>query len=83
MDVLTNIPLWAGFSLLGLNTVFLVLALRKGELSSLYPIIALTYVWVTLLSMFIFHESLNPLKAIGVGIIVTGVSVLGNGGGKR
>ena len=28
----------------------LVLALRDGELSMLYPIIALTYVWVTLLS---------------------------------
>jgi hypothetical protein len=29
--------------------VLMVFALRDGELSILYPIIALTYVWVTIL----------------------------------
>lgn len=57
----------------------MVFALRDGELSILYPIIALTYVWVTILSVLFFHESLNPLKLAGVAIVVAGVAVLGRG----
>jgi len=71
--------LLAGYVLYGLNTVLLVFALRDGELSILYPIIALTYVWVTVLSVAIFHESLNPFKLAGVAVVVIGVAVLGTG----
>ena len=42
--IATNVPLISGYALYGLNTLLMVLALRKGELSMLYPIIALTYV---------------------------------------
>jgi len=77
---LTSVPLLGGYSLYGLNTVLMVFALRDGELSILYPIIALTYVWVTILSVVFFHESLNPFKLAGVAIVVVGVGVLGRGG---
>jgi len=59
-----------------------VLALRDGELSLLYPVIALTYVWVTALSFLIFHETVNPYKIAGIVSIVVGVAVLGRGGRK-
>jgi multidrug transporter EmrE-like cation transporter len=75
--MLTNGPLFAGYCLYGLNTILMVLALKDGELSVVYPVIALTYVWVTLLSMMIFHEPMNLLKGIGIGVIVAGVAVLG------
>jgi multidrug transporter EmrE-like cation transporter len=78
--MLTNLPLLAGYALYGLSTVLLILALRDGELSLLYPVIALTYVWVTVLSFLIFHESINPLKMAGIAIIVSGVTVLGRNG---
>lgn len=80
--VLKNLPLFAGYSLYGVSTVLLVLALRKGELSVLYPIISLTYVWVLLLSAFVFHEQLDFWKISGVMLIVTGVGVLGRDGRK-
>jgi uncharacterized membrane protein len=80
--ILTNIPLIAGYALYGLNTLLLVMALREGELSMLYPIIALTYVWVTLLSYTLLHEPPNLFKNIGITTIVIGVAVLGRGGGK-
>jgi drug/metabolite transporter (DMT)-like permease len=48
----------------------------------LYPIIALTYVWVTLLSYTILHEPPNTFKNIGIAVIVMGVAVLGRGGKK-
>jgi multidrug transporter EmrE-like cation transporter len=78
----TNPRLLFGYSLYGINTILLALALREGELSMLYPIIALTYVWVAALSVLVFHEVLNPLRTAGVITIVLGVAVLGRGGRK-
>ena len=80
--ILTNYPLIAGYVLYGINTLMLVLALREGELSMLYPIIALTYVWVTLLSYGVLHERPNFYKNAGIITIVIGVAVLGRGGKK-
>ena len=80
--LLTNIPLIVGYALYGVNTLLLVVALREGELSMLYPIIALTYVWVTLLSYTLLHEPPNVFKNIGITTIVIGVAVLGRGGRK-
>lgn len=80
---LKNLPLFGGYFLYGISTVLLVLALRKGELSVLYPIISLTYVWVLLLSGFVFQEHLNVWKISGVMLIMAGVGVLGRDGRKR
>ena len=79
MSMITNLPLMAGYSLYGISTILLVLALRDGELSILYPVISLTYVWVTFLSVMFFKESMNFFKILGVLIIVTGVTMLGKG----
>ncbi len=77
--MLTNVALLAGLSFYGVSTVLLVLALKDGELSLLWPVIALTYVWVTLLSLVIFHDRVNPIKLAGIAIIVAGVAVMGRG----
>lgn len=71
--------LFAGYSMYGVSTVLLVLALRHGQLSLLYPVFAMTYVWVTVLSVLVFHESMNPYKIAGIVIIVGGIAVLGRG----
>ena len=77
--VLSNWALIAGYICLAANTALLVLALRDGQLSVLYPIIALTYVWVTILSPMFFNDVINAYKVIGVGLIVVGVSFIGLG----
>jgi len=77
--ILTNWPLMAGYACLALNTGLLVLALRHGHLSVLYPIIALSYVWVTILSPVFFGDVINVYKVIGVALIVLGVSFIGIG----
>jgi drug/metabolite transporter (DMT)-like permease len=82
MAVLTNFPLIGGYACYGLYTVALVLALRDGELSQLYPIIAMTYVWVTLLSYTMLKEPPNWYKNIGIATIVIGVGVIGRGSRK-
>jgi multidrug transporter EmrE-like cation transporter len=77
LRMLMNPWLFCGYALYGMSTGLLILALRKGQLSVLYPVIALTYVWVTILSMAVFKETMNPFKAIGLSIVVAGVAVLG------
>ena len=77
LSIVTNLKVIAGYSLYGINTVLLVLALRHAELSILYPIIALTYVWVSLLSIFVLHEQMNWNRGIGIALIVIGVAVIG------
>lgn len=75
--IITNPPLFAGYCLYGISAVLLVLALRDGELSILYPVIALTYVWVTVLSYWFFDELFNAWKLAGIALIVIGVGILG------
>ncbi len=77
VSLLTNIPLIAGYALYGVMTVMIVVAYKDGELSVLYPIISLSYVWVTALSYFVFHDSVNPLRLFGLGLIIGGVAVIG------
>ena len=77
VSLLTNIPLVAGYALYGVMTVMIVVAYKDGELSVLYPIISLSYVWVTVLSYFVFHESANPLRLFGLALIIGGVAVIG------
>ena len=77
--ILTNWPLLAGYVCLGINTLLLIVALRNGQLSVLYPIIALTYVWVTILSPIFFTDTVNFYKIVGVSFIVLGVSFIGAG----
>lgn len=77
IDMIMNVNLVAGYTLYGLFTLLLSLALRDTELSVLYPIISLTFVWVAILSMVIFGEQLSPLKILGIAIICCGVALLG------
>ena len=77
--IFTNRDLFIGYALYGLSTVVLVIALKYGELSLLYPVIALTYVWVTALSVMIYGEQLNLFKLLGLFSVIAGVAVIGLG----
>lgn len=78
LGIITNLNLFIAYSLYGIFTFLMALALRGRELSRLYPIIALTYVWVAVLSLFVLPgEHLNGFRAAGIVTIVAGVSVLG------
>lgn len=78
LGVITNMKLFIGYAMYGVMTFLMALALKGRELSRLYPIIALTYVWVTILSIFVLPgEHLNFFRTAGIAFIVGGVSVLG------
>jgi drug/metabolite transporter (DMT)-like permease len=75
--MVTNPYVFSGYCLYGLMTVLFIYALRDEELSFVYPIISLTYVWVSGLSVWFFHDAVNAFRLIGVAAIVAGVFVLG------
>ncbi|HEY6991746.1 MAG TPA: hypothetical protein VH369_25365 [Bryobacteraceae bacterium] len=78
LDVISNAKLFLGYCLYGVMTFLMAAALKGRELSRLYPIIALTYVWVTILSLFLLpNEHLNFFRTMGIAFIVGGVSILG------
>jgi uncharacterized membrane protein len=81
--IITNYQLLLGFLLYGIGSVVLVISLKYGELSVLYPILALSFVWVAILSSTVLNEHINALKIVGIGCIILGVSAIGRKNGKK
>ena len=80
--IFTNYPLLLGLLLYALGAVVFVIALKFGEVTILYPIIATSYIWVALLSWRIFGDVLNLYKSIGIIAIFVGITVISIGGNK-
>ncbi len=74
-------PLVMGYCLYGLAAAILIVSLKYGELSVLYPIYAMNFVWVAIASPIVFAgaDSMNIMKWAGVGAIVFGVGLIGVG----
>jgi multidrug transporter EmrE-like cation transporter len=76
----TFIPLVFGYGLYLVGAALLIVSLKWGELSVLYPIYALNFIWVSILSpIFFTTDTMNLVKWIGVFFVVCGVSVVGLG----
>jgi drug/metabolite transporter (DMT)-like permease len=77
--LLTNWHLAAGASFYVLSSLFFVAGLRNGELTILYPMVSLGYVWTLLWSRIFFHEPLTRNKFLGLALIMGGITVLNMG----
>lgn len=75
----TNYELFGGVALYAVGTLLFIPALKGGELSVLYPFVALSYVWVSLLSVKFLGEKMNKFKWFGIALIIIGVSFIGLG----
>jgi hypothetical protein len=80
--ILMNWPLIVGGILYLISSVMMIIAFKGGEISVLYPLIALSYVWVGILSQVLLGDIMSPLKWAGVAFIIGGVSFIGFGGRK-
>ena len=74
-----NYHLAAGVALFLLSSYFFVLGVRNGELTVLYPMVALGYVWTLFWSRLFFGEPLTRNKFIGLAMILVGIAFLGLG----
>jgi len=83
ISLITNFPLITGMILYIMGAVIMITAFKGGEVSVLYPIIATSYIWVSLLSLYFFNEALNFFKVIGVLTIITGIIFIGIGSKQK
>lgn len=83
LSILTNWYIIAGLMLYGVGVVLLILSFRGGEVSTLYPILAASYIWVTFLSIGLLKESINFFKSFGISAIIIGVIIINYGGSKH
>jgi len=75
-----NIRLVVGVALYLGSTVFYLLGIKNGQLSVLYPMVSLGYVWTLLWSRLFFRESFSAEKLVGLCMILAGVVCVGLGG---
>tara|TARA_Y100000310_G_C20390309_1_gene672427 strand:- start:42 stop:392 length:351 start_codon:yes stop_codon:yes gene_type:complete len=78
-SLISNYHLFGGVSLYAIGTMLFIPALKGGDLSILYPFVALGYVWVSLLSVKFLGEKINLMKWMGIVFIIIGVSFIGIG----
>jgi len=79
---LTNWRVILGFFLYGLSALGFIVALKHGKLSLLYPVIATSYIWVTLLAVWFLGEKVTIYHWVGIALILSGVVVIVRGGGS-
>ncbi len=78
-SILFNWKLMAGIAFYLISSVFFVMGLKKGELTILYPLVSLGYIWTFLWSRIFFKEPLTRTKLVGLATIVLGVAMLNLG----
>lgn len=74
--LLSNWQLGAGIFAYLLSSVFFVYGNTRGELSVLYPIVSLGYIWTLVWSRIFFAEPFTRVKFVGVSLILVGVFFL-------
>lgn len=74
-----DIRLAAGVGMYLLSTCFFIVAIKHGELTVLYPLVSLGYVWTLLWSRLFFREPFTKYKFLGLFLILVGVSFIGIG----
>lgn len=77
--LILNWRLAAGVGLFLFSSIFYLMGIRKGELSILYPMVSLGYVFTLFWSRLFFGEPFTRNKFLGLGLILLGILLLGVG----
>ena len=56
-----------------LGTVFWLYLISRVPLNFAYPMLSLSYIFVAIASIFLFHETVNPINWAGIAVIMIGV----------
>lgn len=75
----TNYKVIFGLFLYGIASIMFIIALRGGELTVLYPMTSLSYIWISFLSIKFLKEKMNKFKWLGIFAIIVGVTLIGLG----
>ena len=79
LSLLTNYYFLGGIILYSIGGILMIVSFKGGEVSVLYPIIATSYIWVSLLSQIFLGEKMNFFKWLRVISIIAGIASIGFG----
>lgn len=79
MGMLRNWRLAFGIALYLLSSAFFMAGIKNGELTILYPMVSLGYIWTLIWSRLVFKEPITQYKVIGLSMIIAGIAVLNLG----
>ncbi len=68
-----------GVALFLLSSVFYLMGLKHGNLTVLYPLVSLGYIWTLFWSRLFFREPFNRSKIFGLLLILVGALLIGLG----
>lgn len=74
-----NKNLIIGILFYAFGTIVFIPALKGGELSVLYPLVATSYIFVSFYSIKLLKEKMNKYKWMGILLIILGVAFIGLG----
>jgi drug/metabolite transporter (DMT)-like permease len=77
-QVFTSAAIWLGIASLFAYFISYMLVLSWADYSYVQPATAMGYVIVALLGHFVLHETVTPLRWIGISLIFLGVLVVGH-----
>jgi drug/metabolite transporter (DMT)-like permease len=77
-SILSNWRLAAGIAVYVMSALMFMRGISNGELSLLYPLVALGYVFTMFWSRLFFGEPLTKMKFLAMFVILAGVAMLGS-----
>ena len=78
-SLLTNYWLGVGVVLYLLSSVFYMMGVSQGQLTVLYPMVSLGYIWAILWARIFFKEPFTRAKIGGLAMIICGVALINLG----
>ena len=79
LRILLNWRLMAGVAFYLASFVIYTMGIRNGELTILYPMVSMGYLWTLLWARLIFNEPFTRNKFTGIGLILGGIVILNLG----
>ncbi len=76
IKLIKNYNMIAGLALYVISSIVFISALKMGELSTVYPMTSLSYIWVSIISFKFLKEKSTSAKWTGMGLIIFGVVLM-------
>lgn len=83
-----QIPLWTNINLLlgclmfcGVMVFFVIAYKMGGKMSVVYPFYATTFLWSSVISVFVLGERIGVMQGVGIAAVFAGVSLIAMGQG--
>lgn len=82
INVFTAVPICLNFTLIfglilyGAVSIIVLIVLKSQELSKIYPVLSLSYLWVNVVAIFLLKENVAVLSWVGTALIIGGVILI-------